>query len=80
MLKIVPLLLLAGGILLAAVLAVLIILVLRRLQKNPGIAMAEAMHTPQETISKPVLKDRSEKQIQNLSEQQKDMSTVELMA
>lgn len=80
MLKIVPLLLLAGGILLAAVLAVLIILVLRRLQKNPGIAMAEAMHTPQETISKPVLKERSEKQIQNLSEQQKDMSTVELMA
>jgi hypothetical protein len=80
MLKIVPLLLLAGGILLAAVLAVLIILVLRRLQKNPGIAMAEAMQTPQETISKPVLKDRSEKQIQNLSEQEKDTSTVELMA
>ncbi len=51
LLKLVPLLLLIGGILLAGILAVIIIVVLRRLQKNPGLAMAEAIHTSKEEPS-----------------------------
>jgi len=46
--RLLPLVLLIGGILLAAIFAILIIFVLRRLQKNPGQAMAEAIQPPRE--------------------------------
>ncbi|WP_169311864.1 vWA domain-containing protein [Gracilinema caldarium] len=49
--KIAPLLFLIGGILFAGILAIIIIAVLRKLQKNPGLAMAEALHTTKEAAA-----------------------------
>jgi hypothetical protein len=79
-LKLLPLLLLAGGILLAAILTIVIIVVLRRLQKNPGLAMAEAMHAVREEPAKAASAGRFSPEDTTIQPVQKDSSTADLMA
>ncbi|WP_304222759.1 VWA domain-containing protein [Gracilinema caldarium] len=81
LLSLLPIVLLIAGILLAAAFAVLIIIVLRRLQKNPSYAMAEAIQTTREEsnkVTRPVPSKEKEQQAQPFLP--KDTSMVDLMA
>lgn len=78
--KLVPLLLLAGGILLAALMAVFIILVLRRLQKNPSLAMAEAIQTVNEKAAETRSTGQVQRETETMQPQQNTQSTADLMA
>lgn len=81
LLNLLPNVLLITGILLAAAFAILIIIVLRRLQKNPSYAMAEAIQTTREEsnkVTRPVPLKEKEQPVQPVPP--KDTSTVDLMA